>query len=104
MYFNNLRRACMCAQSHPTFATLWTSPPGSSDFLGKNTGVDCHSLLQGIFLTQGLNPSLLYYTRVLYHLSHQESPKKSWSPQMQPLCTAFPASGLGQQGHVGASL
>ena len=30
----------------------WKSP-------GKNTGVDCHSLFQGIFLTQGLNPSLL---------------------------------------------
>ena len=31
---------------------LWNSP-------GKNTGVDCHSLLQGIFPTQGLNPGLL---------------------------------------------
>ena len=25
---------------------------------GKNTGVGCHALLQGIFLIQGLNPSL----------------------------------------------
>ena len=30
----------------------WGSP-------GKNTGVGCHALLQGIFPTQGLNPSLL---------------------------------------------
>ena len=40
------------------------SPPGSSvpeDSPGKNTGVGCHSLLQGIFLTQGLNLSLLYH-------------------------------------------
>ena len=29
------------------------------DFPGKNTGVGCHSLLQGIFLTQGLNLHLL---------------------------------------------
>ena len=29
------------------------------DFPGKNTGVGCHFLLQGIFLTQGLNPCLL---------------------------------------------
>ena len=29
------------------------------DSLGKNTGVGCHALLQGIFLTQGSNPSLL---------------------------------------------
>ena len=28
------------------------------NFAGKNTGVGCHSLLQRIFLTQGLNPSL----------------------------------------------
>ena len=27
--------------------------------LGKNTGVGCHAFLQGIFLTQGLNLSLL---------------------------------------------
>ena len=29
------------------------------DFPGKNTGVGCHFLLQGIFLTQGLNTGLL---------------------------------------------
>ena len=29
------------------------------DFPGKNTGVGCHVLLQGIFLTQVLNPRLL---------------------------------------------
>ena len=37
------------------------SPPGSSvrgDSPGKNTGVGCHALLQGIFLTQGSNPGL----------------------------------------------
>ena len=34
------------------------SPPGSSvhrDSPGKNTGVSCHALLQGIFPTQGAN-------------------------------------------------
>ena len=39
------------------------------DSLGKNTGVGCHALLQGIFQTQGLNPSLLcllYCRRILY--------------------------------------
>ena len=38
------------------------SPPGSCrwNFPGKNTGVGCHLLLQGIFLTQGLNPHLLH--------------------------------------------
>ena len=35
--------------------------PGSSvhrDSPGKNTGVGCHAILQGIFPTQGLNPGL----------------------------------------------
>ena len=39
------------------------------DFLGKNTGVGCHFLLQGIFLTQGWNPCLphlLYCRWILY--------------------------------------
>ena len=29
------------------------------DSSGKNTGVDCHALLQGIFPTQGLNLHLM---------------------------------------------
>jgi len=33
---------------------LWLLCPW--DFPGKNTGVDCYFLLQGIFLTLGLNP------------------------------------------------
>ena len=33
--------------------------PLSWDFTSKNTGVGCHFLLQGIFLTPGLNPRLL---------------------------------------------
>ena len=33
-----------------------------------------HLLLQGIFLTQGLNPGLLHCRHILYYLSHQGSP------------------------------
>ena len=36
----------------------------------------CHSLLQGIFLTQGLNMDLLHCTQILDYLSHQGSPNK----------------------------
>uniref|UniRef100_A0A8B9YL87 Nucleophosmin n=1 Tax=Bos mutus grunniens TaxID=30521 RepID=A0A8B9YL87_BOSMU len=39
------------------------------------TGVGCHALLQGIFPTQGSNPGLLHCRQILYHLSHQGSPK-----------------------------
>ena len=52
--------------------------PGSSvlgDSLGKNTAVGCHALLQGIFSTQGLNPGLSHCRQILYHLSHQGSPR-----------------------------
>ena len=45
----------------------WDSP-------GKNIGVGCHSLLHGIFPTQGLNPGLLHCRWILYQLSHQRSP------------------------------
>ena len=51
------------------FATPWTVAHGDSP--GKNTGVGCHSLLQGIFLTQGSHPGLLHCRQILYHLSHQ---------------------------------
>ena len=34
----------------------------------------CRSLLQGIFQTQGENPSLSHCRQILYHLSHQQSP------------------------------
>ena len=54
------------------------SPPGSSvhgDSPGKNTGVGCHALLQGIFPNQELNPGLLHCRQILYHLSNQKSPR-----------------------------
>ena len=50
------------------------SPSGSSVhgiLQAKNTGVCCHSLPQGIFLTQGSNPGLLHCSQILYCLSHQ---------------------------------
>ena len=40
----------------------------------KNTGVGTLSLLQGIFLTQGLNWGLLHCRRILYQLSYEGSP------------------------------
>ena len=44
------------------FETLWTvarQAPLSMDSPGKNTGECCHVQLEGIFLTQGLNPCFL---------------------------------------------
>ena len=47
-------------------------------FPGNNTGVGCHFLLQGIFLTQGLNPGLLHCRQTLHCLSHWGSPESGY--------------------------
>ena len=56
----------------------WDSP-------GKNTGVSCHSLLQGIFLTEGSNPGLLHCRQILYNLSHQGRPGLLYDPAISLL-------------------
>ena len=40
------------------------------DFSGKNTGMDCHFLLYGIFPTERLNPHLLHWQVGSLQLSH----------------------------------
>ena len=53
----------ICVFVHSVMSdSLDYSPPGSSVhgiFQNKNTGVGCHFLLQGIFLTKGSNPNVL---------------------------------------------
>ena len=70
---------CLVTQSCPTLCDpMDCSPPGSSvrgDSPGKNTGVGCHALLQGIFPTQGLNSGLPHCRWILYCLSLQGSPR-----------------------------
>ena len=54
------------------------SLPGSSvDSPGKNTGVGCRFLPQGIFLTQGSNLGLLHCREILYQLSYKGSPEEN---------------------------
>ena len=71
----------LVAQSCPVLCDpMNCSPPGSSVhgiLPGKNTRVNSHSLLQGIFPTQELNPSLLHCRQILYHLRHQGSPSRA---------------------------
>ena len=57
------------------FVTLWAialQAPLSAEFSRENTGVGCHFLLQGTFLTQESNPCVL-------HLLH-------WQADSLPLC------------------
>ena len=69
---------CSVAKScHTVCYPMDGSPPGSSvhgDSPGRNTGVGCHVLLQGIFPTQGSNSDLPHCMWILYCLSHQGSP------------------------------
>ena len=63
-------------------------------FPGKNTGVDCHGLLQGIFPTQGLNSSLLHWQAILYHWAQSISQRGLIIFQMfnsQPLTNGYHA-------------
>ena len=67
---------CLVAQSCLILSDpMDCSPPGSSvhgDSPGKNTGVGCHALLQGIFLTQGSNPGLPYCRWILPCLNYED--------------------------------
>ena len=49
------------------------SPSVHEDSAGKNTGVGCHFLLQGIFPNQRSNSGLLHCSQILYCLSQQFS-------------------------------
>ena len=58
--------------------TPWTvahHAPLCGDSPGKNTGVGYHALLQGILPTQGSTPGFPRCRKILYHLSHQVSPR-----------------------------
>ena len=85
---------CLIAQSCPNLCdSMDCSPPGSSvlgDSPGKNTGVGCHALLQGISPTQGLNPGLPHCRQILYCLSHQGDTKLELSKLLNKLTSSNP--------------
>ena len=73
---------CVCARAR-ALSHVWSLHPRGLqparllcpwDSPGKNTGVGCHSLLQGIFPAQGQNLGLLHCRQILYQLSHQGGP------------------------------
>ena len=68
---------CLVAESCPTLRLHGLKPTKSLrpwDSPGKNAGVSCHFLLQGIFPTQGLNLCLLHWQADSLPLGHQGSP------------------------------
>ena len=74
------RRTCLLSWFSCVWfsATPWTvarqTPLSPWDSSGKKSGVGCHSPLQGLFPSQGLNPGLLHCMWVLYHLNQHRSP------------------------------
>ena len=79
------------------FLCPWDSP-------GKNAGVGCHSLLQGVFLTPGWNLGLAHCRQTLSQLSrrggvlnwrvtalHAVLLSPAWCVQRPPVCTRPPA-------------
>ena len=70
---------CLAAQSCPTlYDPMDCRSSGSSvhgDSPGKNIGGGCHAFLQEIFPTHRSNPGIPHCRHILYHLSHQRSPR-----------------------------
>ena len=62
---------CGCAQMCLTLCNPMDCLLCLWDFPGKNTGVGCHFLLQGIFLTQESNLCLLHWLACSLPLRHQ---------------------------------
>ena len=59
MYYMYVHACSVLSNFLPPHRLLLTRFLCPWNFPGKNAGVGCHFLLQGIFLTQGSNPHLL---------------------------------------------
>ena len=76
--FKNYIHVCMADSLCCTVDIDTTGSSVHGVFSGKNTGVGRHLLLQGIFLTQGLNPCLLHLLHHQvdsYHCTTREAQK-----------------------------
>ena len=71
-----------CSVMSNSFATPWTvahQAPLSMGFSRQEYCSGLPFLLQRIFPTQGSNPGLSYCRRILYQLSHKESPLRLYN-------------------------
>ena len=74
-----LEKCVSCSVMSNFLQPMNCSLPGSSAhgiLQARITGVGFYFFLQGTFPTQGLNPGLPHCRRILYHLSHHESPRE----------------------------
>ena len=79
--FSTIPRSKFCTSSLlaliQTRAGNYKSHKQTKSSPGKHAGVGSHSLLQGIFPTQGSNLGLPHCRQILCHLGLQESPKQT---------------------------
>ena len=92
LLYSKVNEPCCCClvtsvvcNSVQSYGTQSARLPCPWDPLGKSTGVSCHVLLQGIFLTQGLNPGLLYCRQILYHWAPRKAPESATGIHISPL-------------------
>ena len=96
VYLNGICRACtlvsfvLCCAVRSCIS-LSATPQESRllcpwDFLGRNTGVGCHFLLQGIFPTKGSNSHLLHWQADFFFFLTTEPPGKSLKLYFYLIC------------------
>ena len=76
----------MCSLMSDFLRPMDWGPPGSSVlgvFQARNTGVGCHFLLQGIFLTQGSNSCLLSMKRNTLNTDSDTQPYRGFRGLIQ---------------------
>ena len=103
-----LSHLVMCDSLWP----LWIVAHGASvhgDSPGKNTGVGCQALLQGIFPTQGLNPGILHCRQILNCQSIQRVMlvvlgSQSWGQVLAPGSMCLPVCLWDWRGSVPAGV
>ena len=79
-----------CVQATRFTCVRLCNPVGASVYRispGRNSGVCCHALLQGIFPSQGSNLCLLPCRQILCRLKHQGSPGNMEKLTVMPLNT-----------------
>ena len=113
---------CCCLVTKSCLTLLWPDPPELYltrllcpwESPGKNTGVGCHFLHQGIFSTQGSNSCLLLGRQILYHCATWEVMKLlpllsnegllRWHSDKKLICQCRSAKDMGSTPGLGRSL
>ena len=89
---------CSVSQSCLTlYDPMDSSPPGSfvhGDSPGKNTGVGCHFLLQGIFPNLGIEPSFSVTPALVDRFFTTEPPRKSMYNTLHLLIQNFQSKNI----------